>query len=348
MAEADVPQQAPAQQPEIKPGPGALRSAAVLLGLGADHAAAVFRLLSEGEIRRIALAAKELRKAPPSTVPDALRTFIEALDLVGGETVAGDDLLRDVASKALGNDVVRRAFDGILPPPQPDEVLGPISEADPEALAMVLSREQPQTAALILSAIPADRASAALDKMPPQARPQIIGRMASIESVAPEVLKEVGHALAQELRAVVAGGMRRLDGKAAALELLRRTPSAQQGEVVAELEKDDPTLASELKLKLFTFDDLRGLSDRDLQQVLKEIDSAHLKTALKGAAPPLREKFLKNMSQRAAQLLADDLASMGAVRLSAVEEAQGEIARLALELSAQGRITIVRAADKMV
>jgi flagellar motor switch protein FliG len=339
---------APPVAPPVPAGPGARRAAAVLLGLGSDLAVSIFRLLDESEVRKVAAGAKELRKAPANVVPEALRSFIESIGRVGSEAAAGDDLLREMAQKAHGSDMVRRAFDGVIAPPQPDEVLGPISEADPEALAMVLSREQPQTTALVLSAISSERAAAALDKLPAELRPQILRRMAAIESVAPEVLKEVGQALAQELRAVIAGGMRRVDGKGAALELLRRSPSAQQGEVVASIEKDDPNLANDLRLKLFTFDDLRNLTDRDLQAVLKEIDGARLTLALKGAAPTLRDKFLRNMSQRAAQLLSDDLTAMGAVRLSQVEEAQSEIAKLALELSGQGRITIVRAADKMV
>jgi flagellar motor switch protein FliG len=335
-------------KPEAPAGPGARKAAAVLLGLGSDLAASVFKLLDEQEVRKVALGARELKRAPQNAVPDALRSLIEGMDRVGSEVGAGDDLLREMATQALGADAVRRAFDGVIPPPQPDEVLGPISEADPEALAMVLAREQPQTTALVLSAIDADRAAAALDKLPAAMRPQVIRRMATIESVAPEVLKEVGYALALELRAVVAGGMRKVDGKAAALELLRRTPTAQQTEVVAEIEKDDPELAATLKGKLFTFDDLNNVSDRDLQALLRDVDGKVLTAALKGAAPQLREKFMRNMSQRAAQLLADDLLALGAVRLSAVEEAQSEIAKVALDLASQGRLTIVRAADKMV
>jgi len=329
-------------------GPGARRAAAVLLGLGSDLAVNIFRLLNPEEVRLVALGARELRKAPSSTVPEALRSFIEASGRVGSENSMGDDMLREMAERALGSDAVRRAFDGVQAPAAPDEVLGPIAEADPESLAMVLVREQPQTIALVLSALAPDRAAGALEKLPPEMHANILRRMASIESVAPEVLKEVGHALAVELRVVIAGGMRRIDGRSAALEMLRRSPSAQQGEVVAEIEKDDPALANDLRLKLFTFEDLRNVTDRDLQTVLKEVDGARLTLALKGASPALRDKFLRCMSQRAAQLLSDDIAAMGAVRLTQVEEAHAEIAKLALELSGQGRITIVRAADKMV
>ena len=187
-----------------------------------------------------------------------------------------------------------------------------------------------------------------MGNMPEKNRAQIVRRMATIESVAPEVLREVGHALTAELNALVAGGMRKVDGKQAALEVLRRSTGVEQGEIVAEIEKIDADLAGILRTKLFTFEDLGALSDRDLQMVLKEADSSRLTVALKGATQPLRDKFMKNMSSRAAALLADDLAAMGAVKLALVEKAQGEIAAVALSLAEREKITIVRPADKML
>jgi flagellar motor switch protein FliG len=172
--------------------------------------------------------------------------------------------------------------------------------------------------------------------------------MATVESVAPEVLREVRQALTLELQAVVAEGMRRVDGKSAALEVLRRSAGNQQAEVLAAIEKDDPTLAADLRNKLFTFDDLTRLSDRDMQALMKDVDTNQLPLALKGAADELKDKFLRNMSSRAAQMLSDDLAAMGPVKLALVEEAQAAIAKMALELSEKGRITIIRATDKML
>ena len=332
----------------VEAGPGARRVAAVLLSLGPDVAGPVFRLFAENELRMIALGSKQMKRSSGTAVPEAVRQFVEAMDGSGVETAAGGDLLREFATRALGNDMTRRAFDGVAPPPPPDEVLGPISQADPESLAMILAREQPQTVALVLSAIDAERAAAVMGHMPEKNRAQIVRRMATIESVAPEVLREVGHALASELNALVAGGMRKVDGKQAALEVLRRSTGAQQGEIVAEIEKIDADLAGILRTKLFTFEDLGALSDRDLQMVLKEADSSRLTVALKGATQTLREKFMKNMSSRAAQLLGDDLAAMGAVRLTMVEKAQGEIAAVALSLAEREKITIVRPADKML
>lgn len=333
---------------EGPPPPGATRAAAVLLGLGPEAAAAVFRLLDEGEVRRIAAGAKELKRGNPAVVGDSLKAFVDAMRGVSGDIATGDDMLRTAAELALGSDIARRAFEGMATPPPPDEVLGPITEADPEALAMVLAREQAQTVALVLAAMTPDKAAAVMAHIPEGLRPQIVRRMATVESVAPEVLREVRAALTTELQAVVAEGMRHVDGKGAALEVLRRASATQQQEIMAAIEKDDPQLASDLRTKLFTFDDFNRLTDRDIQTILKDADSAQLSMALKGAPEELRDKLLRNMSSRAAEMLKDDIAAMGPVRLAVVEEAQAALTRCAVELAEKGKITIIRATDKLV
>ena len=333
---------------ESKIGSGSRRAAAVLLGLGPEVAAEIFRQLNENELRQIAIGAKELRKADNLAVPEALSQFVTAMERVGGEAAAGDDFLREIAVSALGEDMARRVFDGVVPPPPPDEALGPVATADSEALAMVLAREQPQTVALVLSSLAPEKAASVMDHLPPDNLPQIVRRMAVVESVAPEVLREVRMALTSELQALVAEGMRKVDGRSAALAILRRTPAVQQAEVLTSIEGDDPELAAELRTKLFTFDDLTRLGDRDVQALLKEVDSNQLVLSLKGASPEVKDKFLRNMSSRAAQLLADDLAAMGPVRLSVVEEAMANIAKTAVELAEKGRITIVMPTDKML
>jgi flagellar motor switch protein FliG len=329
-------------------GPGAMKAAAFLLGIGPEAASAVFRQMAEPDIRLVALGAKALKKASAGVVPDALASFVTAMDELGSDTAVSDQVLREAAVKALGLDVARRVFDGDAPPPPTDEMLGPVSQADPEALAMVLSHEAPQTIALVLSSIDAPRAGAVMERIPEKYRPDILRRMAVIDSVAPEVLREIGQALSTELKAVVAGGMRKVDGKAVMLDILRRCSANQQTEVIAEIEKDNTQLAAELRGRLFTFDDLKHLSDRDLQQLLREVDTNKLAVALKGSTPELKTKLLGNLSARAAQMLEDDLAAMGPVKLSTVETAQGEIAKLTQEIAQQGRITIVSATETML
>jgi len=329
-------------------GPGAQRAAALLLGLGAEVASTVFKLLGENEVRLIAAGARGLRKAQGAPVTDALKTFVDSMERVGGDAAAGDEMLREMVELTHGPEITRRAFDGVMAAPMPDEALGPIADADPESLAMVLAREQAQTVALVLSALSAEKSGAVIAFLPEKNRPEIIRRMASVESVAPEVLREVRQALTHELQSVVAEGMRKVDGKGAALEMLRRASGEQQTEVLASIEMDDPALALDLRNKLFTFDDLARLNDRDIQALLKDLDPKQLPMALKGATAAVKDKFLKNLSSRAAQMLSDDLVAMGPVKLSIVEEAQGVIAKAATALAEQGKITIVRANEKML
>ena len=324
------------------------RVAAVLLGLGPETAGALFRQLAEPELRQVAFGARGLSRQPSGAVPDALGAFVNAMESVGGDSVASGQVLRDVALKFLGADAAKRIFDGEDPAANADEVLGPVSSADPDSLAMVLSHEQPQTVALVLSSLEAPRAAAVMDKIPERFRADILRRMAVIDSVSPEVLKEIGQALSIELKSLVAGGMRKVGGKAVALEILRRCSAQQQGEVISEIEKDSSQLAAELRGKLFTFDDLRTLTDRDLQTLLREIDTSKLGIALKGATPELKQKLLANLSARAAEMLEDDMQAVGPVKLSTVEAAQGEIAKLTQEIAQQGRITIVGAGEAMV
>lgn len=349
MADTDKAANVPAEIPWIdKPGPGAKRTAALLLGLGQELAAEIFKQMTELEVRQIALGARELKRSSKEAIPDALQRFCDSMQDAGVDALGGDSMLRKLASEILGPDAVKRTFDATPPSHQPEELLGVVASADAESLGMVLSREQPQTIALVLSSLTAERAAAVMDRLPLAIRPQVVKRMAVVEAVAPEVLREVRMALTAELGALVAEGMRKVDGRIAALEILRRSPAAQQTEILSAIEKDEPNLAQDLRSKLFTFEDLVRLGDRDLQNLMKDLDMKQVTVALKGGSPEVKEKFLKNMSSRAAELLEDDLSAMGPVKLSEVEAAQSEIAKVAIEAAEKGRITIVRSTDKMV
>jgi flagellar motor switch protein FliG len=332
----------------LSAGPGSQRAAAVLLGLGAESAAQIFKSLDETTMRMIALGVRSLRKAP-TAIPAALSSFVKTMTGLDADAIVGDSLLREAASKALGTDVARRVFDD-LPAPSvaAEEGFANIANADPESLALLLSREQPQTAAVVLGTVDHAHALAVMKHIPQALRPQILRRLALLETVAPEVLQEVGQALSQDLSAAVPSSARKLDGRNAAVSLLRSVPAAEQSEVVGEIEKDDPDLGAALRSRLFTFDDLVHLTDRDMQTLIREIDMSQLTVALKGAAPLIKDRFLKNMSTRAGQMLEDEIGAMGPVKLAAVEAAQTELVKVAFGLAEQGRISIVSSTDRMV
>lgn len=331
-------------------GPGARQAAAVLLGLGPEIAAQIFKSLDEDTVRQIALGARELRKTP-ATIPTALSQFVQDMTGLGADAAAGDSVLREAAAKAMGQDMARRVFEGLPkedPEPPPEEHFNAIAKAEPEALAMLLAREQPQTAALVLGTVPRDHALAVLKHLPQSMRPQIMRRLATLEGVAPEVLKEVADALTQDLNAASSGATRKMDGRGVAVNLLRAVPAAEQSEVVSEIEKDDPELGAALRSRLFTFDDLVHLTDRDLQTLIREIDMGQLTVGLKGAPPLVKERFLKNMSSRAGQMMEDEIQAMGPVKVAAVEAAQADLVRTAFSLAEQGRISIVNPTERMV
>jgi flagellar motor switch protein FliG len=333
---------------EFQAGPGAQRAAAVLIGVGPEVAAQIFKTLDEAVVERIAAGARDLRR-DPSIFPAALDTFVNAMTSLTADTYGSDGLLREATARAMGLDVAKRIFDVRLEPETPvSETFAALSDADPEALAMLLARELPQTAAVVLGLMDRSHALSVLKHIPVAQRPQIVRRLAGLESVAPEVLREVGQGLTQELSASVPANTQRLDGRAVAIELLRAVPAAQQSDVVGEIEKDDPELAASLRGKLFTFGDLMNLTDRDMQTLIREIDMSQLSTALKGAPDAIKLRFTKNMSSRAGQMLEDEIEAMGPVKLAAVEGAQAELVKVAFTLAEQGRITIVNPNDKMV
>ena len=184
---------------------------------------------------------------------------------------------------------------------------------------------------------------------PEENRAPILRRIAKVESVAPEVLQDVVDALVDELESMGSGnGRRQLDGKNAAIELLRRFPGNAQADAMEEIEEEDPELADQLRAKLFTFQDVARLTDRDVQSLLKEVDVAQLTIALKGTTESAKEKIISNMSRRVAQMLLDDLQTMAPVRVSEVEQAQEDIARIALDLAEEGRITVVSGGEEML
>jgi flagellar motor switch protein FliG len=333
---------------ELSAGAGAQRAAAVLLGLGQEVAAQIFKTLDENIVERIAAGARDLRR-DPSIVPAALDAFVNAMSGVSADAYGADGLLREATARAMGLDVAKRIFDTPNQSEVPvTETFAALSEADPESLAMLLTRELPQTAAVVLGILDRARALSILKHIPVEQRPQIVRRLAMLESVAPDVLRQVGQGLTDELTASVPANTRRVDGRGVAVELLRAVPAAQQSEVVGEIEKDDPELAASLRGKLFTFGDLINLTDRDMQTLIREIDMSQLSTALKGAPDPIKLRFTKNMSSRAGQMLEDEIEAMGPVKLAAVEGAQAELVKVAFGLAEQGRITIVNPTDKMV
>lgn len=324
-----------------------VRAAAVLLALGRDAGTALLAHLSESDVRKLATAAKQLGRHP-DILRGSLDDFFGALNNPATTQQLASSMLRTWTTDALGAEASAAAFDELPQRPAVDEILGPITAADPETLAMVLAREHAQTIALVLSTMPSGRSFEVMQRLPPPLHADVIQRMAKVQAISPELLREVGHVLAEEVRAAASGGMRKVEGRQNALEILRNKPVSEQGDLVKQIERGDAELAAELRSKLFTFEDIIHLPDRDIQALLKEFDTKVLLVALKGASPDVNSKLLKNMSSRAADMMKDDMAAMGPVRLADVDQAQGQLVAVVTRLAQEGRIRIIGPADKMV
>ena len=221
--------------------PGAQRAAAVLLGLGAECAGQVFRLLDEATIRQIALGARELQ-AEPQLVRRRWKGSSRPWTAWSATPPPATACCARSPPGRWGPRPPGGPSTGVAPPPRWTRCWAPVAQADTEALAMILAREQPQTVALVLASLDQQRAGALLKSLPERLRPHVLRRLATLESVAPEVLREVGHALQAELRASDSGSAtRRVDGKAAAVALLRRCPPASRPRWWTRLRRTTPS-----------------------------------------------------------------------------------------------------------
>lgn len=327
---------------------GAINVAAVLLALGPDVASPLIDGLDEEQMRLIARGAATLRTAPGGVLNDALQTFVKAMRSEESELAGANTMLQNLLASQMGSELARRVFaENFVPTSEPDERMV-LQGVEPQDLALLLARENLQTRALILSVLPPEQASAVLGFMPEDDRAQVLSRMGRLDSVSPEILDELISAIAGEAKSIATRKRMPLDGELQAVEMLKRLEGNARAEAIAELERQDPELAAKIRGKLFAFEDLHKLTDKDIQQLLKEVDTKNLVVALKGATDAVKNKLLGNVSERVRLMILDDLEVMGPVRLSVVEQAQADLVKVVLSLAEEGQITIPDGTEEMV
>jgi flagellar motor switch protein FliG len=224
--------------------------------------------------------------------------------------------------------------------PKPLRVLNRI---DPETLASLLSKEHAQSLAALLAHVDVEKAASVLKYLPAEVQQEVVKRMAGLESIPHTTIEEAERALREELALVSEAKVATVDGLKRAADLVSRLDSDVSERLLDSIDRDHEELALAIKRSMFTFEDLLKVDNRDLQSVLKEVSTEQLRVALKTASPEMRDHVLKAMSRRAAEMLLDDLESMGPVKLSAVTEAQGAIVEVALKLQSEGKIAIAGA-----
>ena len=317
-----------------------LEDAAILMmSLGEEEASEVFKHLSPKEVQRLGEAiakTKAITRERVDEVVDKFTGVAAAQSLLVSDT---GDYVRAVLKRALGNDKAALLIDRIL---QGGDVSGieSLKWMDPLSVAELLRVEHPQIVAAILVHLDYDQAADVLKHLSERQRAEVMLRIATMEGIQPTALKDLNEVLFK----VLAGGDKvrksSLGGVKTAAEMINLMGAAIEGAVIEAIRNHDPDLAQKIMDKMFVFDDVMKLDDKAIQLVLKEVSSDVLIVALKGAQPELKEKFLANMSSRAAETLREDLESRGPMRLSEVEAQQKEILKTIRRLADEGTIVI--------
>jgi len=313
--------------------------AVLLMSLGEEDAAEVFKLLSPKEAQKLGEAMARLKGVTRDRIQTVMEKFhaeAGAQDPLGANP---DAFARDVVTRALGEDKARLVLDRM-------QLTGDVSGIeslkwmDAPSVADLIKDEHPQIIASILAHLERDHASAILLQFPERLRGDVILRIATLDGIQPGALKELNEVLAR-LHSN-GGGMKKaaLGGVRVAAEILNYVGAANESAILDTVNAADAELGQKILDEMFVFDNLMDLDDKAIQLVLREVESESLVTALKGASQEIRDRIFKNMSQRAAEMLRDDLESKGPVRVSEVEAQQKEILKVVRRLSDEGQIMI--------
>ncbi len=315
------------------------RCAILMMSLGEDAAAEVFKFLSAREVQAVGTAMANLKQLTRHDVDTVLEEFRQEADQFMAVTIGSDEYIRSVLTKALGNDRAAGLIEDILDASDGGNGIDALNWLDATSVTELIADEHPQIIATILVHLERDRASDVLALLNERLRNDVMLRIATFGGVQPAAL----HELTDVLNGLLSGqGAKRskMGGVRTAAELLNYMNSTQEEAVVASLRELDSDLAQRIVDEMFVFENLADIESQGIQLILKEIDTETLTIALKGAPEELRDKFLSNMSNRAAQMLRDDLEAQGPVRMSKVEEAQKNILLVVRKLAESGQLQL--------
>jgi flagellar motor switch protein FliG len=318
---------------------GVGRAAVLLRSLGEEEAAEVFKHLAPREVQKLGEAMTRIDKVTRTSIDEVLERF--SAEAAEQASLNGDspEYIRSVLTKALGNDKAKYVLDRILQGGDANGIES-LKWMDAATVAELIRDEHPQVIASILAHLDRDHAAAILDKLGDKLRNETMLRIATLDGIQPSALKELNDTLAR----VLAGGSNvkksALGGVRAAADILNFLGNTQETAVIESVREFDAELAQKILDEMFVFDNVLALEDSAIQLVLREVQSESLVVALKGTSEAVREKVFSNMSQRAGEMLRDDLESKGPVKVTEVEAEQREILKVVRRLAEEGQIAL--------
>ena len=327
---------------------GAQRAAIFLLGVGEEAATEVMRHMSAKEVQQVGEAMATISKLTNSQVEDVLADFhIESAE-INPLGLEAPDFTRRVMTSALGQDKAQNILSQVLEKPDEHNGVEALQWMAPKAIAEVLEEEHPQIAATVLTQLYDEQAAKVLEMLPDDLKKDVILRIARMEELDSRAMEELDRVLESQLGKLQRIPPRKVMGPDNLASILNATDSELEKEMLEALTEADEELSDDVKEKMFVFDSLMKLDDRGFQTLVRDIDQEKLLVALKGVDEELTERFFNNMSERAADILREDMEASGPVKLAEVEAAQKDIVKTALKLAEEGTLMIGKAAKDYV
>jgi len=321
--------------------PGLQKAAILMVLLGEEAASHIYRNLPENDVQRLTRRIAELEHFKPETAIAVLEEYHQLSLTQSYLAEGGPEYAQKLLVKSFGEAGAQRLLDQVRNAMEQNAVhLESLQEADPQQLAKFLEVEHPQTIALILAHLNARQASALLLRLPEDVRAETIKRLAQLRQFSPEVAQKVALALNKHLESVGEQSRRAYAGLKGAADLLNQLEPIKSKSILETIEKDDPKMALGIRNLMFTFEDLLGVPEAGIRELLGQLDKKTLALALRGATEELKNLVFKSMSSRAVDMLKEDMEVLGAVRAKDVNQAQHEIVEVARRLEAEGKLVL--------
>jgi flagellar motor switch protein FliG len=329
-----------------QPLSGARKAAVFTLLLGEECSSAVFKHLHEDEIERIAREVAVLGSVPAPTGEEVLEEFHNMWQAAEFVAKGGVEYAQKLLVKSLGADMARRLLDRLVKSFESTIVFTALEKADPQQLSKFILAEHPQTIALILAHLKPAQAAQLVGLLPDGVRVEVLTRMANLDEISPEVITRISSVIEQRLKSLGGSTHESYGGVRAVAELLNRLDRGVSQPVLEGIEGESPDLAVSIRNLMFVFEDLAGVDEPAIREIIQRADKKVLTVALKGTTEDIRNKFFQNMSKRAADLIREEMEVLGAIRLREVEKAQQEIVAIARKLEEEGLLVTGAAAGE--
>ncbi|MGP4059824.1 flagellar motor switch protein FliG [Halobacillus sp. H74] len=328
--------------PLKKPGlTGKQKAAALLISLGPDVAAQVYKHLDEEEIEQLTLEISSVQKVDAQEKDEILDEFHQIALAQDYISQGGIGYAKTILEKALGSDEASNII-GRLTSSLQVKPFDFARKADPNQILNFIQNEHPQTIALVLSYLEAEQSGQILSELPQELQADIARRIATMDSTSPEVISQVEQILEKKLSTTVTQDYTETGGIQAVVEVLNGVDRSTERTILDSLEIQDPELAEEIKKRMFVFEDIVALDDRAIQRVIRDVDNDDLRLSLKVSSEEVKDIVFNNMSQRMADTFKEEMEFMGPVRLRDVEEAQTRVVSTIRRLEDVGEIVIAR------